>query len=276
MMIALRQITPFLLILALGLVFPMASAQAQTSQPPAQSMDDALAAPDDTPAEPASDGTSKASFKLGTETEALKLTDDIALAKAQLRKHPNNPEAHFLMAAAYSRSPHLDKAFKHIRKVKQMLKEKKDFEFIDRTIAEYEDLQATNPDNPVLLYRLAMGYYFKGYSLERYPQHYKNTPTGDAKAYYQKAENAMRRVIELNPQDIWARNYLGYLVTENGRDLARAIKIWEESLAINRDQNAGAYLLLSQAYLQKGDLQNALIYGAKGLEVKHAMGMKLP
>lgn len=218
----------------------------------------------------------KAAFSLNADAEALQLTDDIDVAKAQVKKHPTDPEAHFLLAAAYSRSPYLEQAFKHIKKVKSLLKKEQDFEFIDRTIRDYEGLAQNSPNNTVILYRLAMGYYFKGYSLEKYPHHYANTPVGTANEYYQKSRTTMNRVITLNPQDTWARNYLGYLVSENGQDLSKAINIWEDSLKIDREHNPGAYLLLSQAYLQRGDVQNALIYGAKGLEIKQRMGMTLP
>lgn len=280
-MIAARFALCLTLMLLLGVT---ASGFAQTEPTPSATMP---AGNTDSTVSPATPGTESApkdaapsakrpTFSLTAETEALQLTDDIETAKAQLKKHPNDPEAHFLMAAAYSRSPYLEQAFKHIKTVKRLLKETKDFEFIDRTVVEYETLLKSNPSNSVVLYRLAMGYYFKGYSIEKYPHHFKYGPTGTAAEYYKKAHDTINRVIQLNPKDTWARNYLGYLVSENGKDLTKAIAIWEESLAVDSKTNPGAYLLLSQAYLQRGDLQNALIYGAKGLEIKQAMGMTLP
>jgi tetratricopeptide (TPR) repeat protein len=268
--------------LMLGVSAPALSQPEQPSegqQPATTSAPSEALTPEKRPAETPPGETpkkQKRTFTLNADAEALKLTDDIKVAKAQLKKHPDDPEAHFLMAAAYSRSPYLEKAFSHITKVKRMLKEKKDFEFIDRTIVGYETLAETNPNDPVILYRLAMGYYFKGYSLERYPQYYASTPVGDRLDYYQKAKDTMLRVIDLNPKDTWARNYLGYLVSENGKDLSKAIGIWEESLAVDSERNPGAYLLLSQAYLQQGNLKQALFYGAKGMEIKQAMGMTLP
>jgi tetratricopeptide (TPR) repeat protein len=218
----------------------------------------------------------KTTFTMEADTEALQLTDDINTAKAQLEKHPDDPEAHFLMAAAYSRSPYLEEAFKEIKKTKNLLKEKKDFEFIDRTIHDYEGLLQSAPHNEVILYRLSMAYYFKAYSLEKYPQHYKNMPTGNASDFYQKARDAMSQVLALNPKDYWAKNYMGFLVSDNGKDLTKAIPIWKESLQIDKDHNPAAYLLLGQAYLQQGDVTNAMIYGAKGIAVQQAMGMTLP
>ncbi len=218
----------------------------------------------------------KSIFSLNAESEVLKLTDDIKTAKKQLSKHPNDPEAHFLMAAAYSRSPHLNRAFKHLKKAKELLETGKDFESIDQALNDYESLLQAEPDNPVIMYRLAFMYYFKAYSIEKYPHHYKNDPVGNKDEFYTKAVQAMNRVIELTPRDTWARNYLGYMVSDNGKDLSKAIAIWQESLNIDNETNAGAYLLLSQAYLKQGDLQNALMYGAKGLEVQQKTGMLLP
>jgi tetratricopeptide (TPR) repeat protein len=266
--------TPLSLALFLSLCLPAFS---ETLAPPTQTPDTAPVSTD-TVAAPASSTTPKpkTGFKLSAESEALKMTDDIKTAKAQLKKHPDDAEAHFLMAAAYSRSPYLDKAFEEMKDVKKILRAKQDFEFIDRTLVQYEAMRENTPNDTVLLFRLAMAYYFKGYSMEKYPHHYKDAPVGDREAYYQKAQDTMSQVIALDPQDIWARDYLGYLVSENGKNLSKAISIWQESLAINSDQNPGAYLLLSQAYLQKGDLTNALIYGAKGLEIQQSMGMRLP
>lgn len=218
----------------------------------------------------------RAKISLSADKEALKITDDIETAKKQAEANPNDPEAHFLLAAAYSRSPYLEQAFQEIKKTKNLLKANKDFEFIDRTIPQYERLAKTNPDNATVLYRLAMAQYLKAYSLEKYPHHYKNTPTGTPQEFYTKAENTMRKVVEMDPKDTWARNYLGYLITENGKDLAKGIPVWEESLAIDSEKNPGAYLMLSQAYFKQGNLPLAAQYAAKGLAIKQAMGMTLP
>lgn len=230
------------------------------------------------PAKPAASATVKPKkvMTLTAKKEALKLTDDIPTAKAQVAAHPDDPEAHFLLAVAYSRSPYLEQAFKEVKTVKNMLKVNKDFEFIDRTLVQYEDLYRNHPQDTVVMFRLAMGYYLKAYSLEKYPHHYANAPVGTAPEFYEKAKTVLNQIITLNPNDIWSRNYLGVIVSENGKELPKAISIWEESLNIDTQHNPGAYLLLSQAYLKQGDLQKALTYGAKGLEVKQAMGMTLP
>lgn len=248
----------------------------ETSAPQSAEVEPATA--ETTTPSPASETPEKPrpKFSLNADTEALKLTDDIKVVRRQLAKNRMDPEANFLAAAAYSRTPNLAKAFDYIKNTKKILKAQKDFEFVDRTIGEYENLLQSRPNDPVILYRLAFGYYFKGYSMERYAEHYKNRPTGSADEFYDKARQTMQKVIELTPNDIWARNYLGYFMSDNGKDLSKAISVWKESIAIDSEHNAGAYLLLSQAYLKQGDLQNALVFGAKGLEIQQRMGMTLP
>jgi tetratricopeptide (TPR) repeat protein len=221
---------------------------------------------------------SKAPLKLtmAAKKEVLKVTDDLALAEKQVAEHPEDPEAHFLLGAAYSRSPYLDRAFQHIKTTKELLKANKNFEFIDRTLAQYETMLSNEPNNSILMYRMAMMYYLKAYSLEKYPHHYKNGPTGVSSDFYDKAKTTIQHVIALSPNDIYARNYYGVMVSENGKDLPRALEIWKESLAIDSHENAGAYLLLSRAYMQKGDIMKSLSYGARGLEIQQKYGVSLP
>ncbi len=248
----------------------------QTPPSSAQKTDTSTAATSATTSNSNNTGKTKKVFAMTASQDALKITDDIALAEKQAQENPDDPEAHFLLAAAYSRSPHLDKAFWEMKKTKELLKAKQDFEFIDRTITDYEAVRQEQPNDTVVLYRLAMAYFFKGYTIEKYPHHYKNAPTGAAIDFYDKAQTMMRQVIALDPQDTWAMNYLGYLVSDNGKHLSKGIDLWQESLRINDRDNAGAYLLLSQAYMQKGDIQKALVYGAKGLAIQQSVGLTLP
>jgi len=215
-------------------------------------------------------------FSMSADQEALKITNDVQTAKAQAEAHPDDPEAHFLYAAALSRSPYLMEAFQELKKTKEILKQKQDFEFIDRTLTSYNALVKADPDNTVLLYRVSLAYFLKGYSIEKYASHFKNVPTGTPQENYDKARVAMERVIELDPKDTAARNCLGYIVSNNGRDLTNAIKIWHESIAVDGENNPGAYLMLSQAYMKQGDLGKAMQYGAQGLVIKQRMGMTLP
>ena len=57
-------------------------------------------------------------IQLGTETEDIILTDDVNLAKAQVEKYPDNPEAHFNLAIALSRTSYVEEAIKELRKTR--------------------------------------------------------------------------------------------------------------------------------------------------------------
>lgn len=218
--------------------------------------------------------STSAPISLGTQTDVLNMTDDLGLAKAQVDAYPDNPEAHFLYAVALSRSPYLEKAFGEVKTVKELLKQKQDFSMIDQTIDQYAALAQDNPTNDVVLYRLAFANYFKGYLVEKYPHHMVNVPHDTAQVYYTTAKTYMNKVIELKPNDISARNYLGHVILENDKDVNQAISVWKASLAVNESENPAALLMLARAYSMQGDIQKALIYGAKGLQQKQAMGLQ--
>ena len=197
-------------------------------------------------------------------SESLILTDDVATAEAQAQSYPNNPEAHYLLAIAYSRTPYLEKAYQAFRKAKKLMKKSEaGYAGINDKIAEYEAMLAYRPEDPLVLYRLAFGYYTKGYGIEH--DYIQNTPE-TPQSYYEKAETTLRRLIAVDPQDVWARNYLGFLLVDidEKKHLDEAIRLWEESLAVKKD-NPGAYMLLGEAYMRKGNLRKAVEYGAQGL-----------
>lgn len=215
-------------------------------------------------------------LRMDLRQDSLNITNDIALAEAQARAYPEDPEAQFLLAIAYSRSVHLEKALKAIQRTKRLIKKSPEgYAKVDHLIDSYRDMLTYRAEDPLIHYRLAFGYYMKGYAIEH---HYIKGSSESPQAYYQKAEAAMRQVITLDPGDIWARNYLGFLLVDrteasgtapesaadtSGERLDQAIRIWEDSLGVS-PENPGAYFLLGEAYLKKGDLRKALDYASKG------------
>ncbi len=201
----------------------------------------------------------------GISADDLVLTDDISVAEAQAKAYPNNPEAHFLLAIAYTRTPYLEKAYHAFRRAKKLMKHSEGgYKNLDQKIQEYEAMTLYRADDPLVLYRLAFGYFTKGYGIqEDYIQNTDEQP----EIYYQKAEETLRRLIAVHPDDIWARNYLGFLLINMNEDqhLSEAIRLWEESITVD-PKNPGAYILLGEAYLKQGNLKKAVEYGAKGLE----------
>lgn len=209
-------------------------------------------------------------FVLDTGTQALNITNDIAVAEAQANAYPEDPEAQFLLAIAYSRSPYLEQAVKTIQKTKKMVKRHPEgYAVLDRLMGEYQDMLSYRSQDPLIYYRLAFGYYLKGYGIEK---GYIKKPESSATSYYDKAEAAMKRVISLDPGDIWARNYLGFLMVERQpqQNLDSAIRIWEDSIQVN-PTNPVALLMLGEASLKKGNLKQAVQYANRGLAVKAEM-----
>jgi tetratricopeptide (TPR) repeat protein len=228
------------------------------------------------PTTPAATTGHSTDFKFSTETDALKITDDIAIAQEQVNQHPDDPEAHFILASALSRSPYLERAFAEIKQVKELLKARQDFSFIDETITQYEALHNNEPHNTLITYRLAMGYFFKGYLVEKYPHHMAAIKHEGAPVYYDKAKGFIQQVIASNPDDYFSYNYLGYLTLEGDKNMEEAVRLGEASLNINKTNNPGAYLLMAKAYSTKGDIQKTLFYGARGLQLLNSLGYKKP
>lgn len=200
--------------------------------------------------------------------ESLTLTDDLAVAKAQAKAYPDSFEAQFLLAVAYSRTPYIEKGFYAFKKAKKLMKKSPDkYRNLDEKIAEYEEMLTYRMEDPLVLYRLAFIYYTKGYGIEKdYIQDSKQKPA----FWYAKAEETLRRLIAVDPDDIWARNYLGFLLVDTGGEtrLEEAMALWEESLAKNSANNPGAYMLLGEAWLKKGNLRKAVEFAAQGLEMR--------
>jgi tetratricopeptide (TPR) repeat protein len=205
--------------------------------------------------------------ELGTERQALNLTDDIPTAETQAAAHPTDPEAQFLLAVAYSRSPYIEKALQVLQRTKRLIKNRQDrLATVDHLIREYEQALTARPTDTRILYRLAFGYYLKGMGLKKY----QNVPATEQLAWIHQAETTMQKVIALDASDIWARNYLGFVLAEEGTDTARpelvkqAEHIWNESLVIN-PVNPGAYWLLAQLYIKQGNLLKAAQFAEKGI-----------
>jgi cytochrome c-type biogenesis protein CcmH/NrfG len=213
-----------------------------------------------------------APLKMDLNAETLNITNDLATAEAQAAAYPDNPEAQFLLAIAYSRSPYLEKALKTLQRTKKLVKHSPEgYATLDRLMGEYEAMRTYRAEDPLIHYRLAFGYYLKAYGLQKHYIPTEKEPDGEQAIarYLDQAEASMRRVVALDPGDIWARNYLGFLLAERKpqENMAEAIRIWEGSVAVSAD-NPGAYLLLGQAYLKQGNLKEAVKMANQGLAAK--------
>jgi hypothetical protein len=77
-------------------------------------------------------------LQIGTETEDISLTDDLNIAKAQVLKYQDNPEAHFNLAIALSRTSLVEEAVKELRKTKLLIRRSENAGTIDKKINEYK------------------------------------------------------------------------------------------------------------------------------------------
>jgi len=194
------------------------------------------------------------------------LSNDWRLAEAVVAENPGDPEAHFLLAVAYSRTPYLEKAIQELRTARKLAKKSPEgCKLFDRKIAEYERMLAGNPNDPLILYRLAFGYYMRGYGVQH--GYIADAPTV-ADQYYEKAEQTMRRLIAVDPFDAWAHDYLGFFLVERDEaNTAEAIRLWEHALTVQPD-DPGAKFLLGEAYLRQGNLRKAVEYAGQALQAR--------
>ena len=206
----------------------------------------------------------------GVSQDVYALSNEVDWAEAQVKITPNDPEAHFLLAVAYSRTPYVEKALEELERSRRLARKSPEgFAMFDRKIAEYERMQLKSPDDPLILYRLGFGYYMRGYAVAN--GYMPNVNGKSAESFYDQSELTLKKLVALDSTDPYARNYLGFLLAERNaeRNYDQAVSLWQESLKINPD-NPAAYMLLGQAALKKGDLKLAIEYTAQALKVRNS------
>lgn len=104
---------------------------------------------------------------IGTKTEDIALTDNLSVARAQVAKYPDNPEAHFNLAIALSRTSLVEEAVKELHKTKKIIKKQKRVDLIDKKIVEYEKMLEEDEKAHNIRYRLAFSHYLKAYFIEK-------------------------------------------------------------------------------------------------------------
>ena len=96
------------------------------------------------------------------------VTDDISIAKKNLEKFPEFPEAHFNLAVAYSRTAELEKVWSELEETKALIKKKsKDYASRVLLVEKYIALLKKKETDLRFAYRLAFLHYLKGYLLHR-------------------------------------------------------------------------------------------------------------
>ncbi|MFQ6069552.1 MAG: tetratricopeptide repeat protein [Candidatus Aminicenantales bacterium] len=93
----------------------------------------------------------------------------------------------------------------------------------------------------------------------RYFYHFRIGVLHERLKNFDKAEDYLRKAVEIDPESGEALNYLGYMLVERGNKLKEAINFIKRALAVEPDN--GAYLdSLGWAYYKIGNFKGAEIY----------------
>lgn len=220
-------------------------------------------------------------LQIGTETEDIFLTDDLNIAKAQVQKYPDNPEAHFNLAIALSRTSLVEEAIKELRMTKILIRKPENAGVMDKKINEYKEmLKENNNSNSSnsIRYRLAFSHYLKAYLISKNIQKSKdknqkkpkslnllssnalslNDKNPEIKKNLEESVNYFKEQIKQNPDDIWAKIYYGFILAEQYNDLANAKKLWTEAHAQNPN-NPAPHFFLGELKIKEGNLKEGIL-----------------
>ncbi|MBP7863722.1 hypothetical protein KA183_18705 [bacterium] len=109
-----------------------------------------------------------APIELGTDTEDIKITSDIALAREQVVQYPASAEAHFVLAVALTRTSKVEEAMSEINSARRLSQMQGGAKYFQDMINEYEKMLERTPEDNRIRYQLAWAYYMKAYLLTEY------------------------------------------------------------------------------------------------------------
>ena len=223
-------------------------------------------------------------IQLSTETEDISLTDDLETARRQVLKYPENPEAHFNLAIALSRTSQVENAIKELRKTKILIRKPENSEVLDKKINEYKQMLKDDPNAHNIRYRLAFSHYLKAYFLskekEKKEKGNKKKNQGlnlfGSKILSVKKDDSIitenlklsdfyfNDLLKRNPKDIWAKVYYAFILAEQFEDYSKAREIWFN--ALKQDPNNPApHFFLGELLLKDGNLKEGLLEISKAV-----------
>jgi len=109
-----------------------------------------------------------ATIELGTDTEDIKITSDLALAREQVIHYPASAEAHFVLAVALTRTSKVEEAMSEINSARRLSQMQGGAKYFQDMINEYEEMLKRTPEDNRIRYQLAWAYYMKAYLLTEY------------------------------------------------------------------------------------------------------------
>ena len=229
--------------------------------------------------------TAEEPLQIGTETEDIILTDDLNIAKSQVSKYPDNPEARFNLAIALSRTSLVEEAIKELRKTKSLIRKSENSGVIEKKIEEYKQILKENQDEEYsnkVRYRLAFSYYLKAYliskEIEKQNKEKKeksntssqgmnllnskslliNNQNDDIKLNLEESLKQFNTLLKIEPDDLWAKIYYGFILAEQYNDYSKAKGLWEN--ALRQDPNNPApHFFLGELKIKEGNLKEGIM-----------------
>ncbi len=226
-------------------------------------------------------------LQIGTETEDIFLTDDLSIAKAQVLKYPDNPEAHFNLAIALSRTSLVEEAIKELRKTKILIRKPENAGTIDKKINEYREMLENNSNEThsnTIRYRLAFAHYLKAYLISKdieknntvkkdKKKDKKTNPIPDLlgsnplslkdsnpeiKVNLGESINYFKEQLKASPDDVWTKVYYGFILAEQYNDFQGAKKLWKEA-AGQYPNNPAPHFFLGELKIKEGNLKEGIL-----------------
>ena len=233
-------------------------------------------------------------LQIGTETEDIVLTDDLNIAKAQVAKYPDNPEAHFNLAIALSRTSLVEQAIKELRKTKVLIRKPENTGTIDKKINEYKEMLKDNRNEVyanTIRYRLAFCHYLKAYLISKDIkkkagfQPKAGPPVAEKPASTTKSKSLdllnskalslndsnpeikknlgqsiyyFKDQLKASPDDIWTKIYYGFILAEQYNDYHSAKNLWTEA-AKQDPNNPAPHFFLGELKIKEGNLKEGIL-----------------
>ncbi len=229
---------------------------------------------------------------INTDTEDISLTDDLKIAKAQAVKYPDNPEAHFNLAIALTRTSLVEEAIKELRKTKKLIRKPENEGVIEKKITEYNEILKNNseaPDVNNIRYRLAFSHYLKAYyiskqiekkeKLEKEKNELKSVDKSkkqtsidllgsqkliqidnnpEIKENLEKSVLYFQDLLKHNPNDEWAKTYYAFILAEQFDEVQSAKSLWNEVIKQNPN-NPAPYFFLGELSIKEGKLKQGFM-----------------
>lgn len=219
-------------------------------------------------------------IQLSTETEDIALTDDVNIARAQVAKYPDNPEAHFNLAIALSHTSFVEESIKELRKTKILIRKEKNAGTIDKKIDEYKEMIKSNPKANNIRYRLAFCHYLKAYLINKKLKESegenksKNKKTKldllgsnllslnknnlQIKENLELSTSYFKELLKIDPNDNWAKVYYGFILAEQMGETEKARGLWNE--VVKQDPNNPApHFFLGELQIKEGKLKEGIM-----------------